>query len=112
LASGWLADRGARKRTLVIGWLIALPVPVLILVAPTWSWVVAANALLGVQQGLTWSMTVIMKTDLAGERRRGLAMGLNEFAGYLAVAAAAVLSGVAAAHFGPRRGVAYPAMAV
>src|SRR5207248_10271582 len=75
--------------------------------APGWAWIVAANALMGVSQGLTWSTTVIMKIDLVGPARRGFAMGLNEAAGYLAVAAAALASGVAAAHFGLRNGPAY-----
>ena len=85
LGAGVLADRVGRKRLLVTGWLIGLPVPVLIILAPSWDWVVAANLLLGVNQGLCWSMTVIMKVDLVGPRRRGLALGINEFAGYVAV---------------------------
>jgi MFS family permease len=93
LAAGWLVDHRGRRFTLVLGWLIALPVPVLILAAPSWWWIVAANALLGVNQGLAWSATVIMKIDLVGPTRRGLAMGLNEFAGYIAVALAALASG-------------------
>jgi len=93
LAAGRLSDRFGRKRVLVAGWLIGLPAPVLILSAPEWSWVVAANVLLGAQQGLCWSATVIMKIDLAGPARRGLAMGLNEAAGYLAVGAAALAAG-------------------
>ena len=87
LAAGALADRIGRKRLLVLGWLVALPVPVLIGVAPSWGFIVAANILLGVNQGLAWSMTVVMKIDLAGPSRRGLALGLNEAAGYLGVAA-------------------------
>ena len=110
LASGWLADRGARKRVLLAGWLVGLPVPLLILNAPSWWWVVAANALLGVNQGLAWSTTVIMKIDLVGAKRRGLAMGLNEFAGYGAVAAASVVSGFAAGQYGLRQGAAYPGL--
>src|SRR5919201_1160589 len=94
LAAGWLVDHRGRRFTLVLGWLIALPVPVLILAAPSWWWIVAANALLGVNQGLAWSATVIMKIDLVGPTRRGLAMGLNEFAGYIAVALAAFASGM------------------
>jgi len=81
--AGTLADRYGRKPVLVAGWLIGLPVPLLLIWAPTWSWIVAANILLGVNQGLCWSTTVIMKIDLAGPKRRGLAMGLNEAAGYL-----------------------------
>jgi MFS family permease len=102
LAAGALADRVGRKRLLTLGWLIALPVPVLIGVAPSWWWIVAANVLLGVNQGLAWSMTVVMKIDLAGPARRGLALGLNEAAGYLGVAAAAFASGALAASFAPR----------
>jgi MFS family permease len=102
LAAGALADHFGRKRLLVAGWVIALPVPLLIGLAPSWSFVVAANVLLGVNQGLAWSMTVVMKIDLAGPRRRGLALGLNEAAGYLGVAAAAFASGVLAATFAPR----------
>ena len=107
LASGWLADRQARRRTLLTGWLIALPVPFLILYAQSWWWIVAANALLGMTRP-TWSMTVIMKIDLVGPMRRGLAMGINEFAGYAALAGASVISGVAAAEYGLRQGIAYP----
>jgi MFS family permease len=112
LASGWLADRHARRSTLLLGWLIALPVPLLILWAPSWWWIVAANALLGINQGLTWSTTVIMKIDLVGPRRRGLAMGLNEFSGYLALAGAGILSGFAASHYGLRGGTAYPGIVI
>ena len=102
LASGELAERLGRKRLLVIGWVVALPVPLLIGLAPSWGYIVAANILLGVNQGLAWSMTVVMKIDLVGPRRRGLALGLNEAAGYLGVAAAAFVSGVLAAHYAPR----------
>jgi MFS family permease len=102
LAAGALADRVGRKRLLVIGWLVALPVPVLIGVAPSWSFIVAANVLLGVNQGLAWSMTVVMKIDLAGPSRRGLALGLNEAAGYLGVAATALATGALAATYAPR----------
>jgi MFS family permease len=102
LAAGDLAERYGRKRLLVAGWLVALPVPLLIGLAPSWWWIVAANLLLGVNQGLAWSMTVVMKIDLAGPRRRGLALGLNEAAGYLGVAAAAFASGALAASFAPR----------
>jgi MFS family permease len=102
LLAGTLADRHGRKPVLVAGWLAGLPVPLLIIWAPSWSWVVAANVLLGVNQGLCWSTTVIMKIDLAGPRRRGLAMGLNEAAGYLAVALTAYLTGLIAARAGLR----------
>src|SRR5262245_62169143 len=102
LVSGELAERIGRKRLLVVGWAVALPVALLIAVAPSWWFVVAANVLLGVNQGFAWSMTVVMKIDLAGLRRRGLALGLNEAAGYLGVAAAAFVSGVLAASYAPR----------
>ena len=101
LAAGGLAERVGRKRLLVIGWLVALPVPLLIGLAPSWWFIVAANLLLGVNQGLAWSMTVVMKIDLAGPRRRGLALGLNEAAGYLGVAATAFLTGALAASYAP-----------
>jgi MFS family permease len=100
--AGTLADRYGRKPVLVAGWLLGLPVPLLLIWAPTWSWIVAANILLGINQGLCWSTTVIMKIDLAGPRRRGLAMGLNEAAGYLAVAVTAYLTGLIAARAGLR----------
>ena len=102
LAAGDLAERVGRKRLLVIGWLFALPVPLLIGLAPSWWFIVAANLLLGVNQGLAWSMTVVMKIDLAGPRRRGLALGLNEAAGYLGVAATAFVTGVLAVSYAPR----------
>jgi MFS family permease len=102
LAAGALADRFGRKRLLVLGWLVALPVPLLIGLAPSWLFIVAANLLLGINQGLAWSMTVVMKIDLAGPRRRGLALGLNEAAGYLGVAATAFLTGALAASYAPR----------
>jgi len=101
LAAGSLAEQLGRKRVLVIGWLAAAPVPLLIGVAPSWGFIVAANILLGINQGLAWSMTVIMKIDLAGPDRRGLALGLNEAAGYLGVAAAAFTTGVLAASYAP-----------
>jgi MFS family permease len=102
LVSGELAERLGRKRLLLMGWLVALPVPLLIGLAPTWWVVVAANLLLGVNQGFAWSMTVVMKIDLAGPARRGLALGLNEAAGYLGVAAAAFATGALAASYAPR----------
>ncbi|MDQ3645311.1 MAG: MFS transporter [Actinomycetota bacterium] len=102
LAVGALADRIGRKPILMVGWAIGLPVPLLLMAAPSWGWIVAANILLGVNQGLTWSITVVMKIDLAGPRRRGLAMGLNEFSGYLAVGLSAAASGALAARYGLR----------
>lgn len=98
--AGTWSDRFGRKPVLLAGWLIAIPVPLMLIWAPSWGWVVAANVLLGVNQGLTWTTTVIMKIDLAGPARRGLAMGLNEAAGYLAVAATAVATGYLAAQHG------------
>lgn len=114
LAGTW-SDRFGRKPVLVAGWLVALPVPLLLIWAPTWGWVVAANMLLGISQGLTWSTTVIMKIDLVGPGRRGLAMGLNEAAGYGAVAATALGTGYLAARYGLRPepfylGIAYAAL--
>jgi MFS family permease len=102
LGAGALAERVGRRRLLVLGWAFALPVPPLIALAPSWGWVVAANAFLGVNQGLAWSMTVVMKIDLVGPKRRGLALGLNEAAGYGGVAVAAALSGWLAADFAAR----------
>ncbi len=102
LVAGELADRVGRKPVLVAGWLMGLPVPFIIIVAPEWSWVVAANVLLGINQGLTWSTTVLMKVDLVGPARRGLALGLNEAAGYLAVAITAYATGLIAQSFGLR----------
>ncbi len=106
LAAGWLADSGARRRTLLAGWIVALPIPFMIYEAPSWSWIVAANGLLGINQGLAWSSTVIMKIDLVGPRRRGFAMGLNEFAGYVAVGLAGLVSGVVATRYGLQTGAA------
>ena len=100
--AGGLGDRLGRKRLLVLGWLIGVPVPFLVIFAPSWSWIVFANVLLGINQGLTWSTTVIMKIDLVGPKQRGFAMGLNEFAGYLAVAVSAFATGEIASHFGLR----------
>jgi MFS family permease len=100
--AGRLADRFGRKHVLVAGWIVAVPVPLLLMWAPSWTWVLVANALLGVSQGLTWSTTVIMKIDLAGAKDRGLAMGLNEFAGYVAVAGSALATGFIAVRYGLR----------
>src|SRR5712692_662717 len=102
LVSGQLADAWGRKRLLVLGWLFGVPVPFMIIWAPNWGWVIAANALLGINQGLAWSMTVLMKVDLVGPKSRGLAVGLNEFAGYLAVGATAFLTGYLASRYGLR----------
>ncbi|TIR25398.1 MAG: MFS transporter [Mesorhizobium sp.] len=102
LVSGQLADTWGRKRVLILGWLFGLPVPFIIIWAPNWGWIVAANALLGINQGLAWSMTVIMKVDLVGPKSRGLAVGLNEFAGYLAVGITAFLTGYLASRYGLR----------
>jgi MFS family permease len=102
LGAGALAERAGRRRLLIAGWGLALPVPLLIAAAPSWAWIVAANVLLGVNQGLAWSMTVVMKIDLVGPRRRGLALGLNEAAGYGGVALAAGLTGWLAAEFAAR----------
>ncbi|WP_395800911.1 MFS transporter [Arthrobacter sp. FW306-04-A] len=102
--AGTLSDRYGRKPVLVAGWLIALPVPLLLIFGPSWGWIVAANVVLGVSQGLTWSTTVVMKMDLVGPSRRGLAMGLNEAAGYLGVAGTALATGYIAATYGLRPG--------
>ena len=102
LAAGALVERVGRRRLLILGWLLALPVPLLIALAPSWAFIVAANVALGLNQGLTWSMAVVMKVDLVGPRRRGLALGLNEAAGYLGVAVAATASGLLAAEFAAR----------
>ena len=111
LAAGGLADRVGRKRILVAGWLAGVPVPFLLIWAPSWAWVVFANVLLGINQGLCWSTTVIMKIDLVGPERRGLAMGLNEFAGYVAVSLAALATGYLAAAHGLRPAPFYPGIA-
>ncbi len=102
LVAGGLGDRLGRKRLLVAGWLVGLPVPLLIIWAPSWEWIVLANALLGINQGLCWSTTVIMKIDLVGPRQRGLAMGLNEFAGYVAVSLTALATGYLASVYALR----------
>jgi MFS family permease len=102
LVSGFLADRVGRKKVLVAGWIAGVPVPFMIMLAPSWAWIVAANVLLGVNQGLAWSMTVLMKIDLVGPRQRGLAIGLNEFAGYLAVGLTALATGYLASMYGLR----------
>ena len=112
LGAGVLADRLGRKRLLVLGWLLALPVAPLIALAPNWWLIVAANVLLGANQGLAWSMTVVMKIDLAGPARRGLALGLNESAGYLGLAATAFASGALAASIAPRTVVWAGALAI
>jgi MFS family permease len=101
-AAGSLSDRVGRRHVLIGGWLLAIPVPFLLMWGPSWTWIVIANVLLGASQGLTWSTTVIMKIDLVGPRQRGLAMGLNEFAGYLAVGASALATGWIAATYGLR----------
>jgi MFS family permease len=113
--AGTLSDRYGRKPVLIGGWLIALPVPAMLAWGPTWGWIIAANILLGASQGLTWSTTVIMKIDLAGPERRGLAMGFNEAAGYVAVAATSMATGAIASHYGLRPepfllGAAYAAL--
>ncbi|HEU5292895.1 MAG TPA: MFS transporter [Cyclobacteriaceae bacterium] len=100
--AGRFANRFGRKNLLVSGWLIALPIPFLLIYAPNWNWIIATNILLGISQGLTWSSTVVMKIDLVGEKKRGLAMGLNEFAGYIALAAIAFFTGWIANTYGVR----------
>jgi MFS family permease len=100
--TGVLANRAGRKNLLTIGWLIGIPVPFILMFADSWSWIVAANILLGINQGLTWSSTVVMKIDLVGEKQRGFAMGLNEFAGYIAVAIVALCTGWLASVYGLR----------
>jgi MFS family permease len=102
LVAARLSDRVGRKPILVAGWLFALPVPFLIIAAPAWWWIDVANVLLGANQAMAWSMTVIMKVDLVGPKRRGLALGLNEFAGYVAVGAVSWITGFIAGHWGLR----------
>jgi MFS family permease len=102
LAAGILADRYGRRRVLIAGWIVGLPVPLILIWAPSWGWVVAANILLGINQGLTWSVTVMMKVDLVGPARRGFALGLNEAAGYGAVAVTALVTGIIADRAGLR----------
>lgn len=114
LAGTWM-DRWGRKPVLVAGWLIAAPVPLLLILAASWRWVIATNVLLGISQGMTWSTTVVMKIDLAGPARRGLAMGFNEAAGYVAVAATALATGYLAQGYGLRPqpfclGISYAAL--
>ena len=98
--AGKLANVWGRRKVLILGWLLALPVPILLINAGSWSWVVFANALLGFSQGLTWSSTVVMKIDLVGDKQRGLAMGINEFAGYLSVGITAFVAGYIANRYG------------
>ncbi|WMJ74160.1 MFS transporter [Cytophagaceae bacterium ABcell3] len=100
--TGALANKFGRKNLLISGWIIGIPVPFILMYAPDWNWIVAANILLGINQGLTWSSTVVMKIDLVGEKNRGLAMGLNEFAGYIAVALIGFLTGWIASEYGLR----------
>ena len=100
--TGTLSDKFGRKKLLIAGWISAIPIPFILMFAPSWSWIIAANILLGINQGLTWSSTVVMKIDLVGEKQRGFAMGLNEFAGYIAVAVIAFLTGWIASEYGIR----------
>ncbi|PKP29239.1 MAG: MFS transporter [Bacteroidetes bacterium HGW-Bacteroidetes-18] len=100
--TGTLANKYGRKNLLVAGWIIAIPIPFILMYAPNWNWIIAANVLLGINQGLTWSSTVVMKIDLVGEKQRGFAMGLNEFSGYISVAVIAFLTGWIAGKYGIR----------
>lgn len=100
--AGALANRFGRRNLLILGWIFAIPIPFILMYAPSWNWVIAANVLLGINQGLAWSSTVVMKIDLVGEKQRGFAMGLNEFSGYIAVALMAFLTGYIATEYGLR----------
>jgi len=100
LLAGNFSDRWGRKKVLVLGWIFGLPVPFILLFAPSWNWIIFANVLLGINQGLAWSMTVNMKVDLVGKKNRGLALAFNEFAGYLAVAIVGFVTGYLASLFG------------
>jgi MFS family permease len=100
--TGALADKFGRKNLLVLGWIVAIPIPVILMYAPSWNWIIAANVLLGINQGLAWSSTVVMKIDLVGEKQRGFAMGINEFAGYISVALVSFLTGWIASNYGAR----------
>jgi MFS family permease len=100
--TGALANKFGRKNLLVIGWIVAIPIPMILMYAPTWNWIIAANVLLGINQGLAWSSTVVMKIDLVGDKQRGFAMGLNEFAGYISVALVSFLTGWIASNYGAR----------
>src|SRR5881296_2058066 len=113
LFAGNLSDKWGRKNVLVLDWLFGIPVPLILLLAPDWNWIIIANIFLGVNQGLAWSMTVNMKIDLVGKERRGLALGLNEFAGYVSVAIVGFVTGYLAASFGLKPypfyiGIAFP----
>ncbi|MEX1190375.1 MAG: MFS transporter [Brumimicrobium sp.] len=100
--TGALANKFGRKNLLIVGWVVAIPIPLILMFASSWNWIIVANVLLGINQGLAWSSTVVMKIDLVGEKQRGFAMGLNEFAGYIAVAAVAFLTGYIASEYGIR----------
>jgi MFS family permease len=102
LVAGNLSDRWGRKKVLILGWIFGLPVPFILLSAPNWNWIIFANVLLGINQGLAWSMTVNMKVDLVGKKNRGLALGFNEFAGYISVAIVGFVTGYLASSFGLR----------
>ena len=110
--AGRLSERLGRQRVLLWGWLVALPIPLMIGYAPSWGWVVAATVLLGVNQGLTWSMTQTAQLDITRADERGLTLGLNEFAGYLGVALAGIVTAYLAAHWGPRQGLLWFGLAV
>src|SRR2546429_598993 len=100
LVAGNLSDKWGRKKLLILGWIFGLPVPFILLFAPNWDWIIFANVLLGINQGLAWSMTVNMKVDLVGKKNRGLALGFNEFAGYISVAIVGFVTGYLASSFG------------